>query len=237
MFELSEAQKLVMSADGNLLVLGGPGSGKTTVAILKAGDIVVHSLKPPQKIIFLSFARATVARIIEALDEVVENSKTEKQFIEVDTYHAFFWRLIRSHGYLLGMPRRLSVLAPAQEAIALSSIRNDYQANSKLSEAERKEKLTRELQERKRLSFENGQVCFDLFAHFASQLLCGSRGIRNLFHEAYPYIILDEFQDTDADEWTVVQALGEKSQIIALADPEQRIYDFRGADPGKVESL
>lgn len=234
MFELSQEQQRVMEGGGNLLVLGGPGSGKTTVAILKAGKLVTDALRPSQKIIFLSFARPTVARIIEALDETEEIGKHEKRFIEIDTYHAFFWRLIKSHGYLLGLPRTVALLTPAAEAIALAPIRNDYVADSKLTDAQRQEKGERELAERIRLSRDEGKVCFDLFADLAGQILHGSRKIRELIGEAYPFVILDEFQDTDHDQWTVVQALGQESEIIALADPEQRIYEFIGADPERL---
>jgi len=234
LFELSKEQQRVVEAAGNLLVLGGPGSGKTTVAILKAGKLVEETLCPSQKIIFLSFARPTVARIIEALDQAEEIGKDEKRLIEIDTYHAFFWRLIKSHGYLLGLPRTVSLLTPAAEAIALASIRNDYPTDSKLTDAQREEKAARELAERTRLSRDEGKVCFDLFADLAGQILHGSRKIRALTGEAYPFVILDEFQDTDDDQWTVVQALGQESEIIALADPEQRIYEFIGARPERL---
>lgn len=223
-----------MEAGGNILVLGGPGSGKTTVAILKAGKLVTDALRPSQKIIFLSFARPTVARIIEALDETEEIGKHEKRFIEIDTYHAFFWRLIKSHAYLLGLPRAVALLTPAAEAIALAPIRNDYPADSKLTDPQREEKGARELAERVRLSRDEGKICFNLFADLAGQILHGSRKIRELIGEAYPFVILDEFQDTDDDQWTVVQALGQQSEIIALADPEQRIYEFIGADPERL---
>ncbi len=235
MLELSDEQKRVMRADGNLLVLGGPGSGKTTVAILKAGKLVTESLRPSQKIIFLSFARPTVARIVEALDENQEMGKFEKRSIQIDTYHAFFWRLIRSHGYLLGLPRAVSLLTPTTEAIALSAIRTEYPPDSRLSDVQREERAARESAERTRLAQEEGRICFDLFAELASQILHGSRRIRALISEAYPFVILDEFQDTDDYQWRVLQALGEGSEIIALADPEQRIYDFIGADPERLD--
>ena len=62
--ELTKKQQEIMDANGHLLVTGGPGSGKTTVSILKAGQIAARDLRPGQKILFLSFARATVSRVI-----------------------------------------------------------------------------------------------------------------------------------------------------------------------------
>lgn len=51
---------------------------------------------------------------------------------------------------------------------------------------------------------------------------------------SYPYIIVDEFQDTDTFEWKLIRLLGGKSKIIALADLDQRIYEFRGASITRI---
>ena len=233
-FELSPDQENILNASGNLLVLGGPGSGKTTVAILKADKLVRERRVSTQKILFLSFARPTVSRVMEAVKQHSSLSEETKRYIDVDTYHAFFWRIIRTHGYLLGLPRRLSILPPTEEAVSLSEIRSDYVAEKNLSEAKRTEKELREKEEQKRLAYEEGKVCFDLFAGITADLLKRSRKIRQLVSLAFPTVILDEFQDTNAGQWNIVKELGKKSTLIALADPEQSIYNFIGADPERI---
>ena len=121
--ELSDGQKEVMEAEDHLLVMGGPGSGKTTISILKAADVAENELGPGQKVLFLSFARATVSRVVEAIEHEQQIPSEQKRLIDVETYHSFFWRILKTHGYLIGLPRRLFILTPPDEAIALSEIR------------------------------------------------------------------------------------------------------------------
>src|SRR3546814_10225831 len=91
------------------------------------------------------------------------------------TYHAFFWRILKTHGYLVGFPRRMTILTPPNEAIALSALRSGYKVASKLTEEEKAEKRARETAERIRLATEEGKVCFDLFADRVGDLLHGSQ--------------------------------------------------------------
>ena len=155
---LSDGQKEVLAHAGHQLVIGGPGSGKTTISILKAAQVARTTLVPEQRILFLSFARASVSRVLEAINEEQDITKAEKRVIEVETYHSFFWRILKTHGYLVGLPRVLSILTPPAEAIALSAIRNDYPATSKLTDAQHAEKVEREDQERTRLAVDEGKV-------------------------------------------------------------------------------
>lgn len=232
--DLTKGQRDVMEADSHLLVTGGPGSGKTTISILKAARIAERDLRPGQKILFLSFARATVSRVVEAITYEQQIPPAQKRLIDVETYHSFFWRILKAHGYLIGLPRRLSILTPPSEAIALSDVRSAFPARS-LTDAQKTAKKATEEAERVRLASEEGRVCFDLFAPKVGDLLHGSARIRRLIVSMYPVIILDEFQDTNDAQWRVVQALGELCCLIALADPEQRIYDWIGADPARLD--
>jgi hypothetical protein len=70
---------------------------------------------------------------------------------------------------------------------------------------------------------------FDLFAAAASHLLARSEALRRIICDAYPVIVLDEFQDTNAAEWRFISTLGKSSRLIAFADAQQRSYEFRGA--------
>jgi len=234
LFKLSEKQKTVLNIEGHLLVSGGPGSGKTTISILKADALARTHLHSSQKILFLSFARSTVSRVLETIHEHSAIINETKRLIEVDTYHSFFWRIIKTHGYLLGLPRKLTILAAPAEAIALSQIRNEFGPIRKLTSEEILEKKRQERAEQYRLAQEDGLVCFDLFAEFAGGLLSGSNKIQRLISSAFPFVILDEFQDTSAEQWALVKQLGKNSSLIALADPNQRIYDFIGADPERI---
>lgn len=237
MFEPTDQQKAIVAAEGHLLVKGGPGSGKTTISIVKAEALVETALRPGQRVLFLSFARATVARVIEALDEQTNGRPEVRRRIDIDTYHAFFWRLFRTHGYLIGLSRRLEILTPTDRAVALTPIRQRFGSTRNMTDDRKREKERDEDTELMRLAVEDGKVCFDLFAEFVTRLLNGSEKVRKLVSTKYPVIILDEFQDTNPGQWSVVQSLGIDSTLIALADEEQRIYDFIGADPERLNQF
>lgn len=198
--------------------MGGPGSGKTTIALFKAKQIVDSGiLKGSQKVLFLSFARATISRIEEQSRELI--STYTKNQIEINTYHGFIWNIIRHHGYLL-TDQPIKLLPPHEAPKYLLDIEKNHV----------KDKLNN-------LFYKNGLIHFDLFAQICTQLLTQSCAIRRLISRIYPIIILDEFQDTNQDEWTLIKLLGESSRLIVLADPNQRIYDFRGADPKRIIQL
>ena len=238
-FELSEGQKEFLGVQGHVLVTGGAGSGKTTVAILKAASLS-HSLRfKSQKILFLSFARPTIARVEEAIQKNDLITKAEKSSIVVDTYHSFFWRILSAHGYLLGLPRSLEVLEGYNEAEILLELRQRYGGKpnplKSAKEKTRFESYQKELDGIRMACAESeGKIAFDLFAPTVSKILKQSVRIRELVSLKYPCIILDEFQDTDGDQWEVVNELGKSSTLITLADPEQQIYRWKGADPKRL---
>lgn len=212
----SDQKSRFLACQGHTLALGGPGAGKTHVALIKARDEIRSGvLKPGQKVLFLSFARPTVARIIEKASELI--SREDLQWLEVSTYHGFAWSILRSHAYLLNGKSGLELLPPPEAAAHLTDIAKEGHET-----------------EKHRLFTEEGRVHFDLFARLAAELFRRSGRLASLFSDSYPVIIVDEFQDTNIDEWGLIRQLGKGSRLVALADPDQRIYEFRGADPRRV---
>lgn len=210
-------QKLAfLACPGHALALAGPGAGKTHVALVKAQQQVASgALRPGQKVMFLSFARPTVARIIEKAAELI--SPEELKHLEINTYHGFAWTILRSHGYLLNTARAITLLPPPEAAAHFADVETGARD-----------------QEMLRLFEEEGQLHFDLFSRLVAQLFQRSDRLASIYCDAYPTIILDEFQDTNADEWAMIRQLGQRSRLIALGDPGQRIYEFRGADPRRL---
>jgi DNA helicase-2/ATP-dependent DNA helicase PcrA len=213
---LGEKRKAILEQDGHVLVTGGPGSGKTTVALLKAAA-AARSLKPGAEILFLSFSRAAIQQILQKSQDLLK--RAERSLIRVQTYHAFCIELLESHGRLLsGRPCRFVV--PGEERLLKSRFKGDWFA------------------ERERISKAESCFCFDLLAARAAELLEQSSAVRNLLSSKFPLVVCDEFQDTDDDQWRIAQALAKTTSICCLADPEQRIFDYRpNVSPVRVQQL
>lgn len=200
----------VLDAAGPVLVTGGPGSGKTTIALAKAQRVIAVGLPPGQTVLFLSFSRAAVARVVEASKTQLPKALQSK--LSIQTFHSFFWEILKGYGYLLGAPRRLRLLLPHDEA----AMRHQFESEGGNWEMERE-----------RLFRAEGLVAFDLFSAKAYALLAASARLRSLFSSRHPMIVVDEAQDTADDQWQCVRLLSENTQLVCLADLDQQIYDFR----------
>lgn len=200
----------ILDAPGPVLVTGEPGSGKTTIALAKAQIFLETGLAPGQSVLFLSFSRAAVARIVAA--SKIQIPKTLRTSLSIQTFHSFFWEILQSYGYLLGAPRRLKLLLPQDEA----ALRNQHESSGGVWR-----------EERERLFVEEGLVVFDLFSTKAAALLRTSLRLSSLYSGRHPLIVVDEAQDTSDDQWECVRLLSTRSQLVCLADLEQQIYDFR----------
>lgn len=213
---LSDKRKDILRQQGHVLVTGGPGSGKTTIALLKAAA-VSRSLNPGEEVLFLSFSRAAIQQIVQKSRDLL--SQSDRALVRVQTYHAFCIDLLQSHGRLLS-GRPCCFVVPGEERLRKAEYHENWDA------------------ERRRLAHEESSYCFDLLAPSAAELLERSTAVRTLLASKFPMVICDEFQDTDDDQWRMVRALASMTTLCVLADPEQRIFDYRPTvNPKRVQQL
>ena len=89
-FKKDDLRNEILATDGNLLIMGGPGSGKTTIALFKAKELTANSntIRKSQKILFLSFARATISRVEEQAGELIpQELKKQIDEFRVAVFH------------------------------------------------------------------------------------------------------------------------------------------------------
>lgn len=215
--QLDQRRRDILSSTGHIVIEGGPGCGKTTIALIKAARCRAD-LKAEQRILFLSFSRAAVRQVTDRMRTTL--GSVERASLEVRTFHSFFLDLVRSHGRLL-TGRQARFITPEREAILRAGFAGDDDAWKA---------------EKHRLATNESLYVFDTLAPALADLLERSNDLRKLYSNRYPVVVVDEFQDTSTDQWRVVQALSKGSTIICLADPDQRIYDhIEGVDERRLE--
>lgn len=227
--QVCQLRQSLLDCQGHALVLGGPGSGKTTIALKKAVAKIKAGLDPGQSVLFLSFSRAAVSRLGEAMKQEVP--RAHRSQLSMQTFHSFFWTLLSAHAYLLGAPRRLRILLPQDEQVEYGAIkpraRNEQNADWRAW-----------LKRREEMFLQDGRIAFDLFARNAEALLTSSRHIRRLISQRHPLIIVDEAQDTDEHAWRCIHLLAATAQVVCLADLDQQIFDhLPGIGPERVQVI
>ncbi len=214
----------ILACPGHILVIGGPGSGKTTIALRKAVRRIKQGMEPGQSALFLSFSRAAVARILDAAN--LEATREERDHLSIQTFHSFFWDILKAHAYLLGAPYKLSILLPQDEKAISGGIDDEDEGWADW------------LAERERLFREEGRIAFDLFAPYATELLTTSSFLLSSISRRHPIVIVDEAQDTGVFAWQCIQMLATKTQVVCLADLEQQIFDYLpGVGPERVNAI
>lgn len=251
--DLTPEQRAVLDADGDLLVVGRPGTGKTSIALLKALKHLEETDDPEAKVLFLSFSRAAVQRI-EAASKVYVPRRISKQ-LAITTFHAFCFDILRSHARLVGMPRLNGIILPHEERMIAAEATERTQAEHELADlpfgdlldltlellkgpnaahGEDAEPLSQSARgaaalgraEYARLEKEDGRVPFGRLLDLTLEIFRRHPVLRAAYARAYSLILVDEYQDTNDKQDELVDLLASPGQVIYLGDPEQRIYDW-----------
>lgn len=248
----------VTHMEGPLLVLAGPGSGKTRVITHRIAHLIASGVEP-QNIVALTFTNKAAGEMRSRLERLVGPSD-----VWLGTFHGFCVRLLRRYARLVGLPENFSIYdtddAEAALKKAVQEVKFELTHVSLGALANRisyfKNRLvTPEILEAEALSSEehqvrqvypsyqqqllrSGAVDFDDILMHVATLLRSHPEIRQVLDERLQYVMVDEYQDTNLAQYVIVRHLCvDFPNLAATGDPDQSIYGWRGANVKNITHL
>ena len=249
-YQLSPSQTAaVTSGSGPVLVLAGPGSGKTTVITHRISYLIGEGADP-SKILVVTFSRAAAAGMKQRFEKMCPQESGKVRF---GTFHSVFFGILRQEEHITpadviseeeknGMIRRLiGKIAPdrnspedTEAAVReISLVRNERIPIDLYYSSSFPEEMFRRLFR----DYENalgglGKIDLDDMAPRVLKLFEEREDVLRRWQESFTHVLVDEFQDIDALQYLAVKKLAlPQNNLFAVGDDDQSIYRFRGAKP------
>ena len=258
---LTDAQiQSITHVDGPLLVLAGPGSGKTTVVTKRIAHLVAQGV-PPWNILALTFTNKAAAEMRERVFALIDPNTKGLQGLTVSTFHAFCARTLRTWGDRIIGTRSFTIYdtsdqrsavktairacelsesnwKPASVLSVISGAKNqllDAAAFSAEASDFYAKTIARIYRSYESILRSNDAVDFDDLLLCTAQLLGRDAEVRNELQQRYQYLLIDEYQDTNKTQFVIADHIASKHRnICVVGDPDQSIYAWRGADISNI---
>ncbi|MGH3318614.1 MAG: UvrD-helicase domain-containing protein [Streptosporangiaceae bacterium] len=216
------------AADGPLLIVAGPGTGKTRTLAHRIAHLLTERGTPPEDCLAITFTRRACEEMRDRLAILVPR---QVERLTITTFHGLGVRILREQHAGTGLTDRFRVASDDDRlAVAEELAASPREARRMLSElggdAELRARYTKALRER-------DLVDFDDLIDLPVALLSAEPGLAEHYRERFPWTFVDEYQDIDERQYTLLRLLTRpEARLTAIGDPDQAIYGFRGADVG-----
>lgn len=253
---LNEPQKkAVLSTEGRVRVIAGAGSGKTRVLALRYIYLVDELGINPANILCMTFTNKAAQEMRNRITAAL-NLHNVNDFI--CTIHSFCLKVLRHDIYRLGFPKTFAILDEEDQKAIAREVFDDFNVSRKQNtldkfvkgmtayKADNKDAYIANymLPEKgynpksdKTLDYLARQVQlatldFNDIIHFAVYLMKHFPDVRSYWQEKLNYVMMDEAQDCNENDWSLMDTLTAKSgNLFVVGDPDQAIYEWRGAVP------
>ena len=258
--ELNDKQyEAVVNTEGPCLVIAGAGSGKTKVLTHKIAYLIKEKGVKPWNILAITFTNKAANEMKERIVGLVGDVAGD---IWMGTFHSICVRILRRFIDRIGFETSFIIFDTTDQRTLVKNCLRDLNIDDKLfneraviaeiSNAKnemltpemyrartngefRKEKIA-DIYElyQKRLK-ENNAIDFDDIINYTIEILQDNEDIREYYCDKFKYVLVDEYQDTNKSQFTLVTILASKyKNITVVGDNDQGIYSFRGADISNI---
>ena len=256
---LNEQQRLAVShGDGPMLILAGAGSGKTRAITHRIAYLIDNRVCEPWEILAVTFTNKAANEMKTRLEGLLPGLR---HYPLLCTFHSFGVRVLREYAEKLGYRRSFTICDTDDQKRLLKKVYKDLNLDDELLPVEKcraiisrarnqgwtpdtlhKHIFSREAEEiavafREYLRQLKASNCmdFDDLILLPVQLFKEHPRIREIYNDRYRYLLIDEYQDTNAPQYNLVWLLTRSHQnVCAVGDEDQSIYGFRGADISNI---
>ena len=256
---MNDKQKeAVLATDGPCLVIAGAGSGKTKVLTHKIAYDIESGIKP-WNILAITFTNKAANEMKERIEKLIGDAAKD---LWMGTFHSICVRILRRYIDRIGYKTDFVIFDTSDQKTLIKECLKTLKVDDKiftdrgvLSEISngknemlepkaygvkyagdfRKKTIAEIYELYQRRLRENNAIDFDDIINFTIKILSENPDVLDYYTEKFKYILVDEYQDTNKAQFTLVSLLASKyGNVTAVGDNDQGIYSFRGADISNI---
>ena len=249
----------VINTDGPCLVIAGAGSGKTKVLTHKIAYLLNEKNIKPWNILAITFTNKAANEMKSRVETLVGEAAKE---IWMGTFHSICVKILRNFIDRIGYEKSFIIFDTSDQKTLVKECLKSLDIDDKMftdravlteiSNAKnemlepvqyamraggdyRKEKIARVYAMYQQKLKENNAVDFDDIINLTIKILAENPDVLEYYNDKFKYILVDEYQDTNKSQFTLVTMLAAKyGNITVVGDNDQGIYSFRGADISNI---
>ena len=248
-------EKAVLATEGPCLVIAGAGSGKTKVLTHKVAYLMAEKYIKPWNILAITFTNKAANEMKQRVENLVGDAVND---MWIGTFHSICVRILRKYIDRIGFDHTFIIFDASDQKTLVKECMKELKIDDKLFtdrgvlaeisnaknemlepkaysvkyEGDTRKEVIATIYElyQKRLR-ENNAVDFDDIINYTIKILTENPDAYEYYSEKFQYVLVDEYQDTNKAQFTLVSILASRhGNITVVGDNDQGIYSFRGAD-------
>ncbi len=240
-----------------LLVMAGPGSGKTRIITHRIAWLIAEKREAPENILAITFTNRAAEEMRERLNTLLGE---QAEHVWIHTFHAAAMRMLRKFGHHINIATNFTILddeaqrqqiiqhlrqlnlsselhTPGDIIAQISKRKTHLQNPREISDSVEPE-VAAVIQVYEKTLREQHMLDFDDLLRFAVLLLRENEQVRDFYRATLRHILIDEYQDINQAQYELITLLAPPvASLTAVADPRQTIYGWRGSSPDFVDKF